>query len=52
MTVAPNRLLSLDSEYATLANYEGNVYKYPAQGSHASEIPDHALTATPLADYV
>lgn len=52
MTVAPNRLLSLDSEYATLANYEGNVYKYPAQGSHATEIPDHALTATPLADYL
>ena len=52
MTVAPNRLVNLDSEYATLVNYEGKVFKYPAQGSHETSIPDHALVATAIADYV
>ena len=32
MAVGPNRLIDLDDEYATLENFEGRTFKYPAKG--------------------
>ena len=52
MTVGPNRLIELNDEFATLVNYEGNVYQYPAQGSNRAALEDGSLQGTPIADYV
>ncbi len=37
MAVGPNRLVDLDDEYATLENFEGRTFKYPAKGPSTTD---------------
>ena len=53
MAVGPNRLVALDDDYATLQNFEGKVFKYPAKGdASSSEDWPNATNGTIIQDYV
>lgn len=53
MSVGPNRLIELGEDYATLENFEGKTFKYPARGSErSSENGENTTNGTIIQDYV